>query len=264
MFLIVYVDDFKLSGPKANLKEGWNLIRHGPNGNKGIDIDDPVSLESEAGENFLGCRHRIVTPPKGVDHDNLPVLSTWFRVMPDGTGNTIFQSKSQKKEDRESNEGPEEYYQKKLSECIYMGYDMEDFWEACVNRYLEFAPPGTKLKNVATPFIDESIRLPLDFGAPAGPEREAAKRQQQKDIDGGSTLADSASKVLMKDLYGARCCRFDLLRPICALASKVTKWDRLCDAKLHRLKCMGKSATFRKPSALHYSQTQTLPADLRQ
>ena len=41
----------------------------------------------------------------------------------------------------------------------------------------------------------------------------------------------------MRDLYGTRCCRFDLLRPICALASKVTKWDRLCDAKLHRLMC---------------------------
>lgn len=114
---------------------------------------------------------------------------------------------------------------------------MEDFWEACVTRYLELAPPGTKLKNVATPFIDESIRSPWDFGAPDGPEREAAKRQQQKDIDGGSTLTDSASKVLMKDLYGARCCRFDLLRPICALASQVTKWDRLCDDKLHRLMC---------------------------
>lgn len=85
LFFIVYVDDFELAGPKANMKEGWVLIRHGPNGGKGIDIDAPVSLVSEAGENFLGCRHRIVTPPKGVDHDNLPGLSTGVRVMPDGT-----------------------------------------------------------------------------------------------------------------------------------------------------------------------------------
>ena len=47
--------------------------------------------------------------------------------MPDGTEKTTFQSKSQKKEARDSNEGPEEYYQKKSSECRYMEYDMEDF-----------------------------------------------------------------------------------------------------------------------------------------
>ena len=32
-------------------------------------------------------------------------------------------------------------------------------------------------------------------------------------------------------------CRYDLLRATCALASKVTKWDKLCDRKLHKLIC---------------------------
>eukprot|EP00975_Prorocentrum_lima_P029499 6192974-Prorocentrum_lima.AAC.1 len=27
LFLVVYVDDFKLAGPKANLAKGWKLIR---------------------------------------------------------------------------------------------------------------------------------------------------------------------------------------------------------------------------------------------
>ena len=31
--------------------------------------------------------------------------------------------------------------------------------------------------------------------------------------------------------------RFDLLRPIAALASKITKWDSVCDRMLHRLVC---------------------------
>ena len=41
----------------------------------------------------------------------------------------------------------------------------------------------------------------------------------------------------MQILYGARLARFDLLRPIAALASKITKWDSVCDRMLHRLIC---------------------------
>ena len=50
-------------------------------------------------------------------------------------------------------------------------------------------------------------------------------------------LAPIACKSLMEVLYGARLARFDLLRPIAALASKVTKWDSVCDRMLHRLVC---------------------------
>ena len=32
-------------------------------------------------------------------------------------------------------------------------------------------------------------------------------------------------------------CRWDLLRPVCALASLVSKWDTECDKKLHKLMC---------------------------
>ena len=39
----------------------------------------------------------------------------------------------------------------------------------------------------------------------------------------------------MKILYGASVARYDLLRPVQALASKITKWTKLCDRKLHRL-----------------------------
>ena len=41
----------------------------------------------------------------------------------------------------------------------------------------------------------------------------------------------------MEILYGARLARFDLLRPIAALASKIAKWDSVCDRMLHRLVC---------------------------
>ena len=45
---MIYVDDYKLSGPKENLAEGWKLLR------AGIKTDDPASLGR-----YLGCMHRI-------------------------------------------------------------------------------------------------------------------------------------------------------------------------------------------------------------
>ena len=47
-FFIVCFDDFKLCGPVANLKKGWELMR------KGIKMDDPSPLGK-----FLGCDHVV-------------------------------------------------------------------------------------------------------------------------------------------------------------------------------------------------------------
>ena len=46
LLLIVYVDDFKLSGPKCNLEKAWKLIQ------KGIILETPTGLGL-----YLGCRH---------------------------------------------------------------------------------------------------------------------------------------------------------------------------------------------------------------
>merc|ERR1711873_97807 len=48
-------------------------------------------------------------------------------------------------------------------------------------------------------------------------------------------LQPIAARVLMKILYAARMCRFDLLRAVNGLATKVTRWDSMCDRRLHRL-----------------------------
>jgi hypothetical protein len=47
LFLIVYVDDFKMSGLAEHMAQGWSLIR------EGIKIDDPTPME-----HFLGCTHK--------------------------------------------------------------------------------------------------------------------------------------------------------------------------------------------------------------
>jgi hypothetical protein len=50
LFLVVYINDFKLSGPSANLKKGWAMIH------KLVKTGMPSTLGF-----FLGCRHDTFT-----------------------------------------------------------------------------------------------------------------------------------------------------------------------------------------------------------
>ena len=56
LFLVVYVDDFKLSGPQKHLKQGWRLLRRYLN----IEPEQPLGL-------YLGCQHErfTMTLPNG-------------------------------------------------------------------------------------------------------------------------------------------------------------------------------------------------------
>ncbi|CAE8630163.1 unnamed protein product, partial [Polarella glacialis] len=74
------------------------------------------------------------------------------------------------------------------------------------------------LKKASTPFLDED-KLP------------------EEDDNEPGKLADAACSVLMNVLYGARLARFDLLKAVAGLASKVTKWSVSCDKRLFRLMC---------------------------
>ena len=48
VLLVVYVDDFKMAGPKTGLSEAWRRIR------LKIKVEDPTPYGF-----FLGCRHEI-------------------------------------------------------------------------------------------------------------------------------------------------------------------------------------------------------------
>ena len=221
-----------MSGPKENLGKGWPLIR------KGLDIEPPVPIGV-----YLGCSHEEGTMKIG-----------------DITART-------------------------------MTYNMEDFLSSCVDRYLELAGNGIKLKTVATPFFNEDQGTSPQ-GAPCepGPSCEcpwythtfpanvhkpakdvswdfnkgkamanvcrdatckpggrtlyalseliemeydkaengvfnAAPAQDRQDHGGTPSptpdtgrLQPIAARVLMKILYAARLCYFDLLRAVCHLA----------------------------------------------
>ena len=99
-------------------------------------------------------------------------------------------------------------------------YDMRQFLQQCIDRYVELAGQNVKFKKVSTPFPDDKIARPIMDEAEARGE-----------------LQPIASRVLMKVLFAARMARFDLLRATQGLASRVTKWSPDCDKSLHRLMC---------------------------
>ena len=55
--------------------------------------------------------------------------------------------------------------------------------------------------------------------------------------DERGVLQPIAASVLMKVMYGARMARWDLLKIIQLLATRITKWSKDCDKALHRLIC---------------------------
>ena len=96
---------------------------------------------------------------------------------------------------------------------------MGGFLEQCVNRYLELANISKDaLKPPKTPSLDDQ-----NFTSEDWTEK--------------GTLAPIAASVLMKVVCIARCCRFDLLCPVCVLAREVTKWNKACDKQIHKLMC---------------------------
>ena len=95
-------------------------------------------------------------------------------------------------------------------------YIMGGVLEQCVQRYLELANVSIDtLKPSTTPRLDDQNFTEEDW------------------TDTKGTLAPIAASVLMNMLYLARCCRFDLLFPVCALAREVTKWTNACGNHLH-------------------------------
>ena len=148
-------------------------------------------------------------------------------------------------------------------------YNCEALLKKCVERYLELAPLGTKLQTVPTPFTTSNN----DAGvfAPSGPGewlecpwckgrfastsfghgRDATCLRDVRGIFPVETkedlrrsseantgkLAKHAMAVLMSFLYPARIARFDLLRAISGLATRVTTWDTTCDKRLYRVVC---------------------------
>ena len=235
--LIVYVDDFKLAGPKANLAKGWQLI-----GSKiKMEPAQPVGR-------FLGCEQivgsmymRKWTNPR----------YEWMKTSPCKKEPPIIFSADEARLMNDTS-------QPNVPVTV-MRYEMSDFLDQCVQRYVELAGDKIigKLKHVTTPFLDESkpdfdendIMNKIKAGRKAALDKGQDPAYDSAYFQGGGVLANIASKVLMKIYHAARMGRFDLLRAVNALGSRITSWTKLCDEKLRRLVCYIKSTLHLKMHA---------------
>ena len=148
----------------------------------------------------------------------------------------------------------------KLSKVQTITYDMETYLEMTVKKYCDvtgFDP--SKFKTVPSPSPAEETKhhparapaqtgkshrctwcghtMPVDADGrlvPPPPIPKALEEEEVNETNRGS-LAPQAASILMKLLYAARICRFDLLRSINNLARKITKWTKKEDTLLHHL-----------------------------
>ena len=164
-----------------------------------------------------------------------------------------------------------------------MEYNMEPFFEKCLDRWTELTGQDwKKLPTISTPFVDEdALRKnrgigPLEFeltevalNQSKKPKKKKVKAEMpivgdsiSREAEGkvpSGVLQPIAASVLMQMLYGARYARPDLLRAIAGLARKMTKWRPSDDIKLRRLVCYLKTTLHRR----QYAWVGDAPEELR-
>ncbi len=276
LFLVVYVDDFKLAGPAANLAKGWDLVRSKGKDTAGIEMDDPTPVGR-----YLGCEHRLgertitwhgkdPTAMMGIETPDDPGAASraaqeQAELEASETGGSA-SGKAKAVKPTAGGSAPAAYPPVKVR---VMHYDMSDFFASCVALYADLTRTDQKdYPSVPTPFAPECVQKEDGLGGPRGVSASPAEEALCDLITGGSVktggsasgdpavaaydgadafgvppgepsgrLQPIAARVLMKILYGARMARFDLLRAVCGLASCVTKWTEQCDVDLFRLVC---------------------------
>ena len=201
LLLVIYVDDLKMAGPTNNLPQGWKMLRQ----ELRLEDETPLGL-------YLGCR---ISKGEAVLHDKTKVQT--------------------------------------------VTYDMETYLEMTVKKYCDvtgFDP--SKCQTVPSPSPAEEIKhhparapaqtgkshrctwcghtMPVDAdGRLIPPPIPRALEEEEVNETNRGSLAPQAASILMKLLYAARICRFDLLRSINNLARKITKWTKKEDVLLHHL-----------------------------
>ena len=206
LFLVVCVDDFKMGGPSANLSIGWDLI------GRVITMEPPGTLKR-----YLGCEHEFAAADVQGFFDP---RTAWTVDHPPSKEMPDIRFGEKRLRADEVKFDPARVKIIKYNEACFM--------EACVDRYKELCLPKfpRPLVKAETPFLDESkpefdenpINPEVDqlFGQPSPCPTDVIAEQP-------GVLGDAAAAVLMKILYGARMGRYDLIRPVQALA-KLCKW----------------------------------------
>ena len=207
LFLVVYVDDFKLAGPTASMKPGGELIR------QGLETEEPHALNL-----YLGCQH---------------IQST--RVLPD-TGVTVrvmeynMESFLRSSVDR----------YREITGVQYMRHAAPPFLHETGSPDFSLEAAGLEAPTESDIESAHSALLWASHQGGDGPSlgvtinAAVPKRKGDRIVSHvpdavtaviPKQLKPYAAKILMKVLYCARYARPDLLRAICYLAQFITKWD---------------------------------------
>ena len=259
LVLVVYVDDFKMSGPLANLSKGWSTLRGE------IKMGEPEPIGK-----YLGCEHQLL------EADDLRRLANAVEVniTPQSRGLVYdmggFLSLAVARYQQLA--GPKGAKLKRVpspfvdSQALDVCYDGS---QDCLE--FEDDQGGHPISGSRTP-PDGLLRKPSGaLGSKREPVRLITKAERShsgavataaaRKIDraqlwaerakGKSSvktgtfptpaprgeLASIAASVLMQVLFAARMARPDLLKAINYLARRITVWTELCDKLLHRLMC---------------------------
>ena len=185
LMLVIYVDDFKLAGPKENLAIGWEKLA------KRIKLEEPRSMGR-----YLGCLHTASAIPF---RSPFEPRHEWTKIIEPKKEPPNFVGKAEAKED-----SPDE--------IRILRYDVTDFMKQCVDRYQELCSTAypKPLDKAKTPYLDES-RPEFDENPVDDKVNEIMGiAKYELPDDGPGVLKEHAPAVLMKILYGARVGRYDL------------------------------------------------------
>ena len=196
LWLSVYVDDFKMAGPKKNIAPMWAELR------KLLALEPPVP----SGENtYLGCTSKRVEIPAALVAEKRALIKRYSTPQSEIPENSL----------PSADEGPA--MSNSVAPVRGWQYDMCGHAAQCVDRYCELAKTNeSNLKRVETPCIDDHQLSEAEFAERCVLHRECAR-------------------IVLKILFLARISRPDLLYSVNVLAREVTKWTVACDKRLFRL-----------------------------
>jgi len=189
VYLVVYVDDFKVAGPVASLPKAWKLIRSGLK----LGATEPAG-------HYLGCKHIV------------------SERVHKASGRTV----------RVMEYDMEDFLKSCVARYTELSgrSDLRRVGTPFLQE--EMRCPGDGLGFGDDSWADGGEGGVQHTAVPASAEEtskkktpKAAKPKSQPIVPG--SMAPHASKVLMKVLYAARMARFDLLRAVGHLACYVSK-----------------------------------------
>ena len=221
---IVYVDDFKCSGPKAAVERTWKDIEQ----KSGIGISEP-----EESTHFLGCKHHVERTEVNGDHMSF-VKYDMEKFLSSCCGK----------------------YEELARDCgqvvkwdnVTTPHIDEMDWEDLSRRPISDDENGFKCPYCQGIFPERCL-MTIPKGqanqrqyASCTLSTESAKNTKLEDKLAEppkpgevGKLESIAVRVLMKVFYAARLSRFDLLRAVANLARYITKWNREMDLRLMKL-----------------------------